>query len=100
MIQGPKNAHTLLMTVWIMSCASDLVAQMLLILKKTIFDLIIRVLDITVQKEMASVFVWGQSVAETCFSHWGYFQYTSGPVCAYKRPADFKGDISPLIWCE
>ena len=41
-------------------------------LKKTIFDLIIpRYIQIWQSKEMSNDFVRGQSVAETCFSHWG-----------------------------
>ena len=41
--------------------------------KKTILDLIIQgqVLDMTIQRNVHD-FVRGQSVAETCFSHWGY----------------------------
>ena len=48
--QGLKNVHNLLMTVQKMSWSWDLIAEMLLILKKIIFDLIIRgkVLDMTV----------------------------------------------------
>ena len=41
-------------------------------LKKTIFDLInTRYFPIWQSKEMSNDFVRGQSVAETCFSHWG-----------------------------
>ena len=41
-LQCPKNVHNFLMTVRKMSWACDLVAEMLLILKKNIFHLIIR----------------------------------------------------------
>ena len=49
------------------------VTEMLLILKKAIFDLITDIwyFPIWQAKEMSHDFVRGQSVAETCFSHSG-----------------------------
>ena len=48
--------------------------------KKTIFDLITpRYFPIWQSKEMTRDFVRGQSVAENCFSHWGYI-LTSMPT--------------------
>ena len=49
--QASKNVHNVLITVRKKSSACDLVAEMLLILKNIIFDLIIqgKVLDMTVQ---------------------------------------------------
>ena len=45
--------------------------------KKTISDLITpRYFPIWQSKEMSHDFVRGQSVAETCFSHWGYLELT------------------------
>ena len=66
--QGMKNVHNFLMTV---RHLTGHVAEMLLILIKTIVHLIIRgcVLYMTVQRNFHD-FVRGQSVAETCFSHW------------------------------
>ena len=47
-------------------------AEMLLILKKSIFGLIIqRFIPICPSKKISQDFVRGQSVAETCFIHWG-----------------------------
>ena len=69
--QGPKNVHNFLMTVRHLSWACGLGTEMLLILKKTILDLIIeRYFQIGQPKGMSHDFVRGQSVAETCFSHW------------------------------
>ena len=52
--QGPKNVHNFLKTVRAVSWDCGHVTQMLLIIKKTIFDLIIRgqVLDMTVQRNV------------------------------------------------
>ena len=62
--QGPKNVHNFLLT-----CGHG--TEMLLILKKTMFDLIIqRYFSICQSKEISCNFVRGQSVAETCFSQW------------------------------
>ena len=71
--QGPKNVYNCLMTVRPLSWAFGHETELLLILKKTIFDLIFaRYIHIWQSKEMSHDFVRGQSVAETCFSHWGY----------------------------
>ena len=66
-----KNVHNFLMTVRPLSMrawnwnATDS--------KKTIFDLIIlRHIQRWQSKEMSLDFLHGQSVAETCLSHWGY----------------------------
>ena len=52
--QARKNAHNFLITVRKISSACGLVAEILLILKITIFDLIIQgqVLDMTVQRNV------------------------------------------------
>ena len=52
--QGQKNVHNLLMPLRKMSWACNLVAEMLLIQNKTIFDLNIRgqVLDMTIQRNV------------------------------------------------
>ena len=61
------------MTVRPLSWACGNGTEILLILKKTIFDLITaRYFSIWQPKEMSHDFVRGQSVADTCFSHWGY----------------------------
>ena len=50
---------------------------MLLIQKTNIFDMIMpRYFPIWKSKEMSHDFVRGQSVAETCFSRWGYVSPT------------------------
>ena len=65
--QGPKNVHNfatseLSMRAWNWNVTDS---------KKAIFDLIIpRYIQIWHSKEMSHDFVRGQSVAETCFSHW------------------------------
>ena len=41
-------------------------------------------------KEMSHEFVRGQSVAETCFSHWGYIILTSG---MYVKPKVSEGSL-------
>ena len=62
--QGPKNVHNFLMTVRPLSWAYGHETEMLLILKKTIFDLIIPwYIQIWQSKEMSRDFVRGQSVA-------------------------------------
>ena len=67
--QGPKNVHNLLLAVRPLSWACGHGTEM----SKTIFDLITpRYFPIWQFKEMSHDFVSGQSVAETCFSHWGY----------------------------
>ena len=71
--QGPKNVHNFLMTVRPLSWACGHGTEMLLILKKNYFDLIMpRYFPLWQSKEMSRDFVRGQSVAETCFSHWDY----------------------------
>ena len=68
--QGPKNVHSFLMTVRSLSWACGHRTEMLLILKKIIFNLIMpRYFPIWQSKEMSHDIVRGQSVAETCFSH-------------------------------
>ena len=71
--RGPKNVHNFLITVRLLSWACGHETEMLLILKKTIFDLTMpRYFPIWQFKEMSHDFVRGQSMAKTCFSHWGY----------------------------
>ena len=70
--QGPKNVHNFLLTVLPLSWARGHVTEVLLILKKLfstwLFD---RKSYLWPSREMSHDFVRGQSVAETCFSHWG-----------------------------
>ena len=69
--QGSRNVHNFLMTVRPLRWACGIETEMLLILKKPIFDLMTpRYFLIWQSKEMSHDFVRGQSVAETCFSHW------------------------------
>ena len=71
--QGPKHIHNFLMTVRPLSWACGHGTEMLLILKKSIFDLIRpRYILIWQSKEMSHDFVRSKSVAKTCSSHWGY----------------------------
>ena len=64
--QGPKNVNNFLMTVRLLSWSCGLGTE--------IFDPINpRYFPIWQSKEMSHDFVRDQSVAETCFSHWGYF---------------------------
>ena len=57
---------------WLCDLWAEHGVEMLLILKITIFDLITPLyFPIWQSKEMSHNFVRGQSVAETCFSHWG-----------------------------
>ena len=68
--QGSRNVQNFLMTVRPLSWAFGIETEMLLILKKPIFDLITpQYFLIWQSKEMSHEFVRGQSVAETCFSH-------------------------------
>ena len=65
------------MTVRPLSWACGHGTEMLLILK-TIFDLTVpRYIQIWQSKKMSHNFVRGQSVAEICFSHWGYLTLNS-----------------------
>ena len=65
--QGPKNVYNFLMTVRPLSWACGHGTEMLLMLEKSIFDLIIqRYFPIWQSKEMSHDFVRCQSVAETC----------------------------------
>ena len=56
--EAPKNVHNFLITVQKISSACDLIAEMLLILKYTIFDLIIQdqVLDYDRPKKCLTIF--------------------------------------------
>ena len=104
----PKNVHNFLIAVRPLSWACGHGTKMLLILKKTFFNLITpRYFPIWQSKEMSHDFVRGQSVAETCGvvcrMHPVWF---SGYICLpvrdgqlpYMSGTGARNDIHPHSW--